>query len=294
MAALVRNRPFGSINIQNFLGWRSGSDSKPFSMIASNLSHQTTSSELNEHQPNSLFRGRSGTTSSLFKKTLNPGKVCARGMSVRSGDEIDFKLMDHHEYKFRFMFRPLKYFASVSKALVIMNKGGSQFSMTEFLAGAQQAISHISQILAVGNFKELANFVNEETIEKVKANYNRLSSGNKALIHVDAADIASVFVYEMRVSWLPIEKMHRVEADVVAMYVQEGRPFTSLFKNPLLKYIDMRSAIICNYTFVRRFPDKIQPFENQEEWNVDKLNHFKILSLLNEEDPGDIPPPPVK
>ncbi|ROT81626.1 juvenile hormone esterase binding protein [Penaeus vannamei] len=79
-----------------------------------------------------------------------------------------------------------------------------EFSLSTFKAGAIQALVHVSQELAKGNFSALEGLIISSSMEEVKRNFAKLSLKQRLDLGVVAEDIFFSFPYQIGViftSW---------------------------------------------------------------------------------------------
>ncbi|TNN49951.1 putative protein C2orf47, mitochondrial [Liparis tanakae] len=154
-----------------------------------------------------------------------------------------------------------------------------EFTIEDFTEGAKQAFSHVSGLLAGGQFDALEGLVAKDLIAKLEEKCSALPSSHKEALSADADDI-----------------MYTTPGDVQISYEDDGRKFVSI----LMRFWYLTSARIpnddmegsrvfqvaiggegesetkrilsANYEFQREFTKGVSP-----DWIITRIEHSKLL-----------------
>lgn len=154
-----------------------------------------------------------------------------------------------------------------------------EFSLSTFKAGAIQALVHVSQELAKGNFSALEGLIISSSMEEVKRNFAKLSLKQRLDLGVVAEDIFFSFPYQIGVIFTNEGGPHeRIFVEITMCYhvfkgFQDHLEQAARNENTgsIRGVYDNHDRIsIANYRFIREFTRGVE-----DEWTVNVANHFK-------------------
>ncbi|XP_050418744.1 m-AAA protease-interacting protein 1, mitochondrial [Patella vulgata] len=145
--------------------------------------------------------------------------------------------------------------------LLIRGYFDPEFSLGNFLAGAEQAVVVVSQLVGEGKFSDLNGLVEDEAIKEIERNYGYLNIKQKNEIPVKREDIIHRFIYEIGMMFDDNSKKRFVEITVV-VFGEKDRPLSTRF------FPDINRCFICNYRFIKEFTKGVE-----SDWTINKLNH---------------------
>ncbi|KAL5005952.1 hypothetical protein ScPMuIL_017110 [Solemya velum] len=178
------------------------------------------------------------------------------------------KLMDFPELLWPSVFRTIK---NKVMAFLIAGYYDNTFTMEDFLNGANQAISFVSNNISQGNFTSLQGLVSSESIQEIQNNYADLDPGQRMFIAVEPKDIFFKFIDEIGMMFDDDTEKRFVEITVV---FQGYKGFHDVKENnPKECYDEIKNnqdrIYVCNYRFIREFTKGVE-----DSWTINKLNHF--------------------
>ncbi|XP_054740295.1 m-AAA protease-interacting protein 1, mitochondrial [Anastrepha obliqua] len=158
------------------------------------------------------------------------------------------------------------------------------FTIRDFVFGAKHALQIISSKLVNGEFGTLKNFVANEAINELKPTIQKLSVAQRKQLEINKADIYFAFPYQVGIildeeqekvqkRWVEITMVFHVLRGLTEMRNRgEEIPWNM---GTLPEYQD--KVFVCNYRFKKEFTS-----ENESDWTVNALNHFKPIDLVRE------------
>ncbi|GAB1602797.1 uncharacterized protein LOC115232575 [Argonauta hians] len=179
------------------------------------------------------------------------------------------KLMDFPEIIWP---SPIKSFRNWWFSKLIRGYYDNSFSIESFLTGSEQAISHVSNCLAEGDFDELQNVVDPEALQEIQNNYADLSVSQRSSLAIRPEDIFLRFIYEIGMMFDDNENQRFVEITVVFQGFHGF--YDAKEKDPREYYEFVRQnterLYVCNYRFIREFTKG----SSNDDWVINRLNHF--------------------
>jgi hypothetical protein len=178
------------------------------------------------------------------------------------------KLMDYQELMWP---HPIKSIRNYVFAALIRGYYDSQFSMSSFLKGAEQAVATVSGLISKGQFESLEGLVANDAIWELRRSYDSLSPQQRQFVAADPTDFFFRFIYEIGMIFDDDTDQRFVEITTV---FQGFHGLENVKRNNAGHYTEemYRSrdqVYICNYRFIREFTKG-----KEDEWTINKLNHF--------------------
>ncbi|XP_011194955.1 m-AAA protease-interacting protein 1, mitochondrial [Zeugodacus cucurbitae] len=159
-----------------------------------------------------------------------------------------------------------------------------EFTIKDFVCGAKHALQIISTKLVNGEFDALNNFVSKEAISELKPTIQKLSVAQRKQLQINKTDIYFAFPYQVGIIFDEEEEKEQKRWVEITMVYHVLRGLTEMRNRgeeipwnmgSLPEYQD--KVFVCNYRFKKEFTN-----DNESDWTVNALNHFKPIDLVRE------------
>ncbi|XP_031640946.1 uncharacterized protein LOC116352465 [Contarinia nasturtii] len=162
------------------------------------------------------------------------------------------------------------------------------FDIKEFLNGAKQAITVVSNLLAAANFKAMHDMVDDDTVEKMRRIVGTLSVKQRQSLSINSKEIAWIFPHNIQfitqqddddddddddeTTRVFVEIMVVVHS--VANHEACNIEFSDIFKGPssdLLSHFQ-KFYSIANYRFIKEITKGVE-----DDWTINYICHAKPM-----------------
>ncbi|VDH93968.1 m-AAA protease-interacting protein 1, mitochondrial-like [Mytilus galloprovincialis] len=169
---------------------------------------------------------------------------------------------------------------------LIRNYYDASFSQSEFLAGATQAITHVSSLISRGQFEDLEELVDPDSVEEIKRNYNRLSDKQHRDLKIMEDHIIKMFVHQIGMMFGNSGNVF-VEITVVLHYnspddksLQETTHEIKTAEDIIKAALEITKKVVnANYRFIKECTKG-----SESDWIINGVNHFSIFRNEEEEE----------
>jgi len=160
-----------------------------------------------------------------------------------------------------------------------------EFSVTSFLAGAKQAVVHITNCLAAGDFNSLDGLVTVEAITELRKSLDNYSVQQRESLKIDLQDIYFGFIYQIGIMFddSPDEQQKRFVEITITLHtirgiesfiksVTDSKSNVGPFGFNITKGNDdlKDKLMVCNFRFIREFTKGVD-----SSWVVNVVNVFR-------------------
>lgn len=181
------------------------------------------------------------------------------------------RLMDYKKLRWPNPINSLKNYLFAALIQISFDK---EFSMNSFLAGAEQAIAVVSDLVSRGHFDELEGLVTREAVQEVSHNYNSLSAMQRKFVAVNTKDIFLRFIYEIGMIFDDETQRRFVEITTVFQGLHGLDNARMQHEYQYFQHLNRDAAYVCNYRFIREYTKG-----KDDSWTINKLNHFQIEDM---------------
>ncbi len=159
----------------------------------------------------------------------------------------------------------------------------SEFSVKDFLRGAEVAVDLVSHSLARGELDDLKDKVEPECLDLVSKNLSLLSMKQRAGLAVKREDIYLSFIYQIGVILEDVEEKGEVQHTRHVEISMVGHSFPHfddmvngerLIRDVKDKLDKAGGPVIVNYRFIRDFTKGVE-----DDWTISALNHFILEEM---------------
>ncbi|XP_040580923.1 m-AAA protease-interacting protein 1, mitochondrial [Lepeophtheirus salmonis] len=217
----------------------------------------------------------------MILKSLMISRLVIQKTFIRSLAKSTLEGFDSCPFPRIFAPNPLHWLRNVFQArFLIQPFFDPRYSNSEFIKGAEMAISTVSGFLADNDFKSLeSGLVTLDTLQGLKKDLPRLSEPQKSMLRV--SEVGYSFVYRIGIIMPGTEGTERhVETTIVSFYhpslgvLPSGASFSD-FRDT----IDSEGGLlVANYRFTRNFSKGLDL--EKSNWIINGVNHFHLSSLM--------------
>lgn len=192
-------------------------------------------------------------------------------------------LMDFSEIVWPSIFKSIKNWVLIN--FIVRPYFDNAFDIQEFSAGSKHALELISTTISSGTeIDNLKGLVTDDALEEIKRSVSAMNMKQRYEIECKKSDIYFSFPYQVGIMFDESNKeVQRRWVEITMVYhVLKGAKEMAARGDPIPMNIGLdpeyqEKFSICNYRFIKEFTQN-----QQTDWTVNKINHFKPIDIIEQ------------